>query len=150
MIFVNQRTDVDNLASYLKNLNYSVSVLHGSKTQDQREKALSQLREGLTDILVCTNVAARGIDIEGVAHVINFHAPANIVDYIHRIGRTGRAGRKGMATTFLTAADEALFYDLKKFLSENDQHVPNELTNHPASKIRGGTTGTVPTSTQKF
>jgi superfamily II DNA/RNA helicase len=70
--------------------------------------------------LVCTNVAARGIDVEGVTHVINFHAPQSIVDYIHRIGRTGRADKKGMATTFLNNADEAIFYDLRKFLEEND------------------------------
>ena len=52
---------------------------------------------------MCTNVAARGLDVEGVSHVINYHAPSNIVDYTHRIGRTGRAGRKGMATTFITS-----------------------------------------------
>lgn len=105
---------------------------------------------------MCTNVAARGLDIEGVAHVINYHAPSNIVDYIHRIGRTGRAGNKGMASTLLTGADEAIFYDLKKFLQDNDQHVPNELANHQASKFRGGEMATgggsskkiVPTSTQ--
>ena len=78
------------------------------------------MKDGINDILVCTNVAARGLDVEGVCHVINYHAPANIVDYIHRIGRTGRAGRKGMATTFLTNADEALLYDLKKFMQDND------------------------------
>lgn len=60
------------------------------------------MKDGQNDILVCTNVAARGLDIEGVTHVINFGAPFTIVDYIHRIGRTGRAGRKGRATTFLT------------------------------------------------
>lgn len=60
------------------------------------------VKDGKTDILVCTNVAARGIDIEGVNHVINYQAPNNIVDYIHRIGRTGRAGRKGMATTLVS------------------------------------------------
>lgn len=70
--------------------------------------------------MVCTNVAARGLDVEGVTHVINYHAPANIVDYIHRIGRTGRAGKRGQATTFLTNHDEGLFYDLRKFLAEND------------------------------
>ena len=116
MIFVKERTDTEHLSGFLTKAGYSVAALHGSKTQDQREKALNQLRDGKIDILVCTNVAARGIDIDNVAHVINYHAPGNIVDYIHRIGRTGRAGRKGMATTFLTTSDEGLFYDLKKFL----------------------------------
>ena len=90
------------------------------------------------DILVCTNVAARGLDVEGVAHVINYHAPNNIVDYIHRIGRTGRAGRKGMATTFITSSDEGLLFDLKKFMQDNDQVIPNELANHPAARFKGG------------
>lgn len=75
---------------------------------------------GQVDILVCTNVASRGLDIDDVAHVINYHAPSNIVDYIHRIGRTGRAGKSGMATTFVSNADEGLFYDLRKFLVENE------------------------------
>lgn len=67
--------------------------------------------------MVATNVASRGIDVEGVSHVINYHAPANIVDYIHRIGRTGRADKKGMATTFLmNGVDDGLLFDLKKFL----------------------------------
>ena len=77
---------------------------------------MNSLKHGSIDILVCTNVAARGLDVDNVAHVINYHAPSNIIDYIHRIGRTGRAGKKGMATTFLTNADESIFYDLKKFL----------------------------------
>ena len=77
--------------------------------------------------MVCTNVAARGIDIDSVTHVINFHAPRSIVDYVHRIGRTGRAGKKGMATTLLTPEDEDIFPDLRKYLIENDQQVPKEL-----------------------
>lgn len=76
--------------------------------------------------------------MEGVSHVINFHGPNNITDYTHRIGRTGRAGRKGMATTFLTNADEGLLYDLKKFMQDNDQHIPPELANHPAARFKGG------------
>ena len=78
-----------------------VSTLHGGKSQDQREKALETLKQGITEILVCTNVAARGIDIKNVAHVVNYQAPSDFVDYVHRIGRTGRAGKKGIATTFI-------------------------------------------------
>jgi superfamily II DNA/RNA helicase len=91
---------------------------------------------------VCTNVAARGIDIDNVAHVINYGAPQNIVDYVHRIGRTGRAGNKGVATTFINLeADEELLADLKKHLLENDQTVPQELMNFVSSKIRQQTLG---------
>ena len=74
------------------------------------------MREGRIDILVCTNVAARGIDIDGVAHVINYAAPKSFTDYVHRIGRTGRAGKHGMATTLLTPDDSEIFHDLRKYL----------------------------------
>ena len=78
------------------------------------------MRTGAADILVCTSVAARGIDINNVAHVINFHAPDKFVDYIHRTGRTGRAGNKGIATTFIDMVkDENILYDLKKHLTEH-------------------------------
>ncbi|CDW80241.1 dead-box atp-dependent rna helicase 21-like [Stylonychia lemnae] len=161
IIFVNQRSDTEHLSTFLTKVGYSVNALHGSKTQQQREAALNSLKSGSIDILVCTNVAARGLDVDNVAHVINYHAPQNIIDYIHRIGRTGRAGRKGMATTFLTNADESIFYDLKKFLQDNDQPVPNELANHNAAKFKGGQeniggnvgapskNNVVPTSTQQ-
>eukprot|EP00347_Sterkiella_histriomuscorum_P020962 403335789 len=156
LIFVNQRADTEHLSTFLTKVGYNVGALHGSRTQEQREQALNSLKKGSLDILVCTNVAARGLDIDCVTHVINYHAPSNIVDYIHRIGRTGRAGKKGMATTFLTPGDEGIYYDLKKFLQDNDQHVPAELANHNAAKFKGGVEAiggalggnTVPTSTQ--
>ena len=121
LVFVNKREDTDILQEYIrKELGRRCVALHGSKSQERREAALDSLREGKVDILVCTNVAARGIDIPSVGHVINYHAPFVIVDYIHRIGRTGRAGKHGMATTLLTAEDEGIFYDLRKYLQEND------------------------------
>ena len=138
IIFVRERVDTESLANYLNKVGFNATTLHGSKTQEQREKALKALKDGVHDILVCTNVAARGLDVEGVSHVINYHAPATIVDYIHRIGRTGRAGKKGMATTFITPTDEGLLYDLKKYMQDNGQHIPNELSNHPAAKFKGG------------
>ena len=89
---------------------------------------MNAITNGSADILVCTNVAARGIDVDGVAHVINFTSPTSIVDYIHRIGRTGRAGKKGMASTIINMEkDEAILSDLKKHLTDNDQTLPNEL-----------------------
>ena len=87
---------------------------------------------------MCTNLGARGIDVEGITHVINYDAPSSILDYTHRIGRTGRAGKTGLATTFLTAMDEELFYDLRNFLIDTNQHVPPDLNSHPASKVKPG------------
>ena len=139
-MFVNKREDTDMLQEYIrKELGRRCVALHGSKSQERREAALDSLREGKVDILVCTNVAARGIDIPSVGHVINYHAPFAIVDYIHRIGRTGRAGKHGMATTLLTADDEGIFYDLRKYLQENDQPVPHELANHAAARLKPDT-----------
>ena len=125
MIFVNHKADTEILQEYIsKELHMKCAALHGSKTQERREAALESLRDGRVDMVVCTNVAARGIDIDSVKHVINYDAPNSITDYIHRIGRTGRAGKSGMATTILTPADEAIFSDLRKYLAENRQPVP--------------------------
>ena len=93
IIFVNLIADVDHLHDHLTRAGKRVTLIHGKKSQEQREKGLNALRDGFADILVCTNVVARGIDIDSVAHVINYNAPANITEYIHRIGRTGRAGK---------------------------------------------------------
>ena len=94
--------------------------------------------------MVATDVAGRGLDVEGVRHVINFDAPKMITEFVHRTGRTGRAGKKGLATTFLTKHDDAIFYDLKNFLVQNEQFVPQELLDHPSTKIKPGTADAVP------
>lgn len=84
-------------------------------------------KEGLYDILVATDLASRGLHVDGVKMVINFDAPKNIKDFVHRTGRTGRAGKRGTAITFLTNQNEGLFYDLKEFLLTNGITVPTEL-----------------------
>ena len=94
--------------------------------------------------MVCTDLAGRGLDVEGVKYVINFDAPKSLSDFIHRTGRTGRAGKKGIAYTFLTPRNEELFYELKNFLAQNGQNVPQNLADHPASKIKPGTIEIVP------
>ena len=128
MIFVNQKVDTEILQSFIQSdLKIKCAALHGSKSQERREAALESLREGKVDVIVATNVAARGIDIDNVQHVINYDAPRTLVDYVHRIGRTGRAGKSGVATTMLTPADEEIFADLRKYLADNDQPVPKEL-----------------------
>ena len=75
--------------------------MHGNKSQAQREKALARFENGRIDTLVATDVAARGIDVDGITHVINFDAPADRDGYVHRVGRTGRAGRSGVGITFV-------------------------------------------------
>ena len=138
MVFVNHKNSVDSLCKTLERFNFNVIAMHGGKSQDVREKALKGFKTGKYDVLVCTSLAARGIDIEGLSLVINYDCPKTIDDYTHRIGRTGRAGKKGTAITFLTSGDEEIFYDLREFLEHNEQHVPPELEQHPASKIKPG------------
>jgi ATP-dependent RNA helicase DDX23/PRP28 len=137
IIFVNRKTTADNLLKSLDR-NFSAITLHGGKSQEGREKALNGFKDGKYDILITTNVAARGIDVENVKLVINYDAPFTIQDYNHRIGRTGRAGMHGTAITFLTNEDEGIFYDLVEYLIQNNQFVPPELASHPMSKIKPG------------
>eukprot|EP00929_Paragymnodinium_shiwhaense_P015798 TRINITY_DN123903_c0_g1_i1.p1 TRINITY_DN123903_c0_g1~~TRINITY_DN123903_c0_g1_i1.p1 ORF type:complete len:744 (+),score=259.38 TRINITY_DN123903_c0_g1_i1:143-2374(+) len=139
IVFVNQKKAVDVLAKSLDNSGYRVCSLHGGKSQEQREWAMNSFKEGRYDILVATDVAGRGLDVEGVQMVLNFDMTKTIEDYTHRIGRTGRAGMKGLAISFITPEDAEIFYDLSQFLKTSNQMIPPELANHPASKFKPGT-----------
>jgi superfamily II DNA/RNA helicase len=90
--------------------------LHGDKSQDERLKALEGFKKGEVDLLVCTDVAARGLDIKDVPAVFNFDIPFNAEDYVHRIGRTGRAGALGHAISFVSGSDQRLVADIEKLL----------------------------------
>jgi ATP-dependent RNA helicase DDX23/PRP28 len=144
IIFLNEKKAVEYLAKIIDNWGWRAVIYHGGKTQEQREAAVESFKARKYDILVCTDLAGRGLDVEGVQYVINFDAPKNISDFIHRTGRTGRAGKKGVAYTFLTSKNEDLFYDLKNFLAQNGHSLPEELANHPASKIKPGSIENVP------
>lgn len=140
IIFVNQKKGADVLAKSLEKMGYSAITLHGGKGQEQREFALSSLKNGSKDILVATNVAGRGIDIKDVSMVINYDMTKSIEDYTHRIGRTGRAGKNGIAVTFLTQDDSPVFYDLKQtILASPVSTCPPELANHPEAQHKPGT-----------
>jgi ATP-dependent RNA helicase DeaD len=102
LIFCHTKREVDDVAARLQKLGYNAGALHGDFTQSHREEMMSKFREGKIDILVATDVAGRGIDIENISHVINYSIPQDPEGYIHRIGRTGRAGRTGIAVTFVT------------------------------------------------
>uniref|UniRef100_A0A672RBP4 RNA helicase n=2 Tax=Sinocyclocheilus grahami TaxID=75366 RepID=A0A672RBP4_SINGR len=140
IIFVNQKKGCDVLAKSLEKIGYNACTLHGGKGQEQREFALSNLKAGAKDILVATDVAGRGIDIQDVSMVLNYDMAKNIEDYIHRIGRTGRAGKSGMAMTFLTKEDSSVFYDLKQAILESPvSNCPLPLANHPDAQHKPGT-----------
>jgi ATP-dependent RNA helicase RhlE len=101
LIFGHTKRGVEKLSNSLEQRGFKVSSLHGDKSQSQRQRALDQFKTNRTTILVATDVAARGLDIPDVSHVINYEMPNTYADYVHRIGRTGRAAKKGFALTFV-------------------------------------------------
>jgi ATP-dependent RNA helicase RhlE len=106
LIFTRTRRGAERISHILKARDHSVNRLHADRTQGQRETALREFRDGHARILVATDIAARGIDVDEVSHVINYDVPAAPEDYVHRIGRTGRAGHQGQAITIVAPVDE--------------------------------------------
>jgi ATP-dependent RNA helicase RhlE len=102
LVFVRTKRGADRLIKRLAAHGVTAAAMHGNKSQRQREQALSRFESGAVDTLVATDVAARGIDVERISHVINFDPPADSETYVHRIGRTGRAGRTGVGITLLS------------------------------------------------
>ena len=103
LVFVRTKRGADRLVKRLRARQVDAVAMHGDKSQSQREKALARFERGDVAALVATDVAARGIDVEGVTHVVNFDAPGDIDAYVHRVGRTGRAGRRGTGVSFVLA-----------------------------------------------
>uniref|UniRef100_A0A7V4CME8 DEAD/DEAH box helicase n=1 Tax=Fervidobacterium pennivorans TaxID=93466 RepID=A0A7V4CME8_FERPE len=115
IVFCQTKVEVDEIAKKLSDLGYNADGLHGDYSQSQRKRVLDKFRKKQLNILVTTDVAARGIDIEGLTHVINYSVPRDPEYYVHRIGRTGRAGKKGLAITFVTRSDYYHFTRVKRF-----------------------------------
>ncbi|KAF6765122.1 P-loop containing nucleoside triphosphate hydrolase protein [Ephemerocybe angulata] len=119
IVFVNQKKTADMVAKDLSRGGWSTATLHSGKNQEGREAALQSLRSGEADVLVATDLAGRGIDVQDVSLVINYQMAGTIEAYVHRIGRTGRAGKLGTAITFLTNDDDEVMYDLKQEISKS-------------------------------
>ncbi len=117
-IFVNSKLGCGRLARSLERDGLRTAALHGDKSQDERLKALDAFKQGEVDLLVCTDVAARGLDIKDVPAVFNFDVPFNAEDYVHRIGRTGRAGASGLAVTLVAPSDTRLVGDIEKLIKK--------------------------------
>ncbi|CAL8308846.1 unnamed protein product [Merluccius merluccius] len=125
MVFVETKRQADFIAAFLCQENVATTSIHGDREQREREQALGDFRSGKCPVLVATSVAARGLDIQDVQHVVNFDLPNNIDEYVHRIGRTGRCGNTGRAVSFYDpAADDQLARSLVKILSSAQQEVP--------------------------
>ncbi|KAG7810534.1 hypothetical protein KL921_003029 [Ogataea angusta] len=128
LIFVETKKMADILSDFLINQDFPATSIHGDRSQYERERALESFRTGRTPILVATAVAARGLDIPNVTHVVNYDLPNDIDDYVHRIGRTGRAGNTGVATAFVNRGNKNIVKDLVEILSEANQEVPDFLS----------------------
>jgi ATP-dependent RNA helicase RhlE len=123
IVFCRTKHGADRVAHLLKRNNHAVAVLHSNRTQKEREHALEGFRSGHYEVLVATDIAARGLDISNVSHVINYDVPQHPEDYIHRIGRTGRAENTGDAFTIMVAEDATHVFDIERFIS---QKIPRE------------------------
>jgi ATP-dependent RNA helicase RhlE len=115
LIFTQTRRGADRLAAILKANKYEAVTLHSDRTQSQRNAALASFRSGRVRVLVATDVAARGIDVDNISFVINYEVPATAEDYIHRVGRTARAGRNGSAFTLMSPDEESMVTTIERF-----------------------------------
>ncbi|WP_299376564.1 DEAD/DEAH box helicase [uncultured Kiloniella sp.] len=141
ILFCNRKKDVDILNKSLNVHGFSAAALHGDMVQSSRMETLSDFKEGKVKLLVCSDVAARGLDIPAVSHVFNFDVPVNPEDYVHRIGRTGRAGREGKAFTIATIED---YKGLRNVLTTINSGIPvvslegfDSWTDEEAASLKG-------------
>ncbi|MBI5938679.1 MAG: DEAD/DEAH box helicase [Betaproteobacteria bacterium] len=118
VVFTATKRSAEELTDNLRDQGHSADALHGDMPQNKRNRTIQRLREGRTRVLVATDVAARGIDVAGVTHVINFDAPRQAEDYVHRIGRTGRAGRSGIAVTLAHHREKHLVREIERYTGQ--------------------------------
>lgn len=128
LIFVNTKRFADMLLIQLMRNRTKAIAMHGDRSQKQRDDALRLFKDRLCNVMIATDVAARGLDISDISHVVNYDFPTNIEDYIHRIGRTARHEKKGVSLSFFTTHDASLARKLLSILRETGQEVPDDLT----------------------
>ena len=131
LVFVNSKLGCARLARTFERDGMRTQALHGDKSQDERLKALDAFKRGEVDVLVATDVAARGLDIVDLPAVFNFDVPFNAEDYVHRIGRTGRAGASGLAVTLVAPSDARLVADIEKLIKKKIEIEPIEFDDAP-------------------
>ena len=123
LVFTRTRRGAERLAHILEARDHSVNRIHADRTQSQRESALRDFRDGRTRVLVATDIAARGLDVEAISHVINYDVPAAPEDYVHRVGRTGRAGIEGQAFTIVAPVDELSMRAIERLTGQTVKRV---------------------------
>ncbi|MCG7382084.1 DEAD/DEAH box helicase [Paenibacillus sp. ACRRY] len=127
LVFTRTKRGADRVTRELTKVNVTAQAIHGDKSQNDRQKALNNFKSGVTRVLVATDIAARGIDVEELSHVINFNLPNIPETYVHRIGRTGRAGNSGMAISFCDKEEMPFLKDIEKVIKKS---IP-EVKDHP-------------------
>ncbi|MBA62347.1 MAG: DEAD/DEAH box helicase [Planctomycetaceae bacterium] len=130
IVFVNKKHTADKLTTWLNKKGFKTDTIHGNKRQSQRERIMGKFRKENIQILVATDVASRGIDIEGITHVFNYDLPFDVEDYIHRIGRTGRAGAEGVAISFCATHEKGTLAEIEKLLGFPIEVMANPGNSH--------------------
>src|ERR1700722_15055304 len=118
IVFTRTKHGANKVAGVLENAGIQVNAIHGNKSQPQREKALREFRTGRARVLVATDLAARGIDVDGISHVVNFDLPVEAETYVHRIGRTGRAGATGSAVSFCSGDERKQLMLIQRLIGQ--------------------------------
>lgn len=140
-IFLNRKKDISGIARWLTQRGYAAAPLHGDMPQTMRTKTLQDFKDGKVTLLVCSDVAARGLDVDAVSHVINYDVPFHAEDYVHRIGRTGRAGMKGRAWTLATPDEDKALKSVEACIRRPIPLAPEELAARFAPGVSGGARG---------
>jgi len=136
LVFVKTKHGADKIVKRLKYDGHSAEAIHGNLRQSKRERVINNFRNGKSRILIATDVAARGLDIPLIQHVINYDLPQVPEDYIHRIGRTGRAGKEGSALTFLTPSDRSMWNSITRLVDPNFKISQDGQSRNSKSKKR--------------
>jgi ATP-dependent RNA helicase RhlE len=126
LVFTRTRRGSERLSHILKARNHRVNRIHADRSQPQREAALREFRDGHARVLVATDIAARGLDVDAISHVINYDVPDVPEDYVHRVGRTGRAGKQGKAITIVTPVDELSMRAIERLIGQPVKRVVPE------------------------
>ena len=142
LVFVRTKVGVDRLARVVRSRGFNIARLHSNRAQAERDEAMAGFRDGTYRILIATDIAARGLDVANIEHVINYDFPHAAEDYVHRIGRTARVAARGLATTFVTRSDVRYLHALERLLGEslplkNPDGSETEIA-RPRPKPRGG------------